>query len=192
MPTSASASALDLYNSHHRKKTLVEEHLERLAKGGGVSSAGTTKPSAPPAPATATAVAAPSGRDAKGSPSSSEISGGSSDSDSSGDEAKRSKHKKRKREKGEKSKSSSKKKKHKKEKKAKKERSKGKPESAGGSVPEAAAKPAWVGDHPWRPFDRDKDLDLKPKAQNPEQMIKTAAALSAGRFQSAGGTRHFL
>eukprot|EP00798_Chlamydomonas_sp_ICE-L_P030369 gene30369-35375_t len=48
---------------------------------------------------------------------------------------------------------------------------------------------SWVGKHPWRPFDRDTDLVIKPKALDPKKLMEGGMA---GMFQSAGGTRHFL
>lgn len=102
---------------------------------------------------------------------------------------------------------------------------------------------AWVGKHPWRPFDRcgtcthasiicwlcemtgcasyflmflaasmhataptpmpasplhllanrrDKDLEIKPKALDPSKILAAQQGALGNKFQSAGGTRHFL
>lgn len=48
-----------------------------------------------------------------------------------------------------------------------------------------------AGDWPWRPFDREKDLEIKPTAKSGAAILKNAGGLG-GKFSSAGGTRHFL
>jgi len=56
-----------------------------------------------------------------------------------------------------------------------------------------APKPApSVAAQPWRPFNREVDLELKPKWLNPQRLLGSAAALIASRFESARGARHFL
>ena len=191
MPSSISAAAYDNFNSQYRKKTLVEEHLERLAKGGGTTSAAgskTQKPIEPTAP-----IDRQKGNDASSGGSDSSDSGSSDDdsdrSDGQKDRKKRGKSESKKRKRDKKvEKKSSKSKKEKTSKKYKKSREK----DVGTKPAPAPSKPTWEGDHPWRPFDRDKDLELKPKAVNPDALKNLAAASTAGRFQSAGGTRHFL
>ena len=155
----------------------MEEHLERLAKGELKTTATRSAPDSEKPPAAAEA-----------SSSSMSRGSGSSDDEEARKQRRHKGSKKRKREKGEmKAKSS---KKHKKDKKGSRRAS---PRASEGRKPaEGAPKPVWEGAHPWRPFDRDKDLDLKPKAANPDQLIRQAAAMTAGRFQSAGNTRHFL
>jgi hypothetical protein len=61
-----------------------------------------------------------------------------------------------------------------------------------GMVPEGAEDEEWVGNHPWRPFDRERDLggsaSLKPKSA--EDILKKSGTLSS-RFGASGG-RAFL
>lgn len=173
-PASAAATAFDQFNSQRRSKTLVEAHLERLAKGEVKTGI----------------VAAPSKTIQAAKATSSSATSSSSSSDEEAIKSHAHKKKKRKREKGDKKAKSSKK--HKKDKDSK--RRKDKPSSSAGAKPasESATQQAWAADHPWRPFDRDKDLDLKPKASKPDQLISQAATMMAGRFKSAGGTRTFL
>ena len=50
----------------------------------------------------------------------------------------------------------------------------------------------WEGKHPWRPFDREKDLGGQSRPTNKEEMLRKTGGLSA-RFQgNAGGGRTFL
>eukprot|EP00898_Chlorokybus_atmophyticus_P009042 jgi/Chlat1/9139/Chrsp97S08431 len=53
--------------------------------------------------------------------------------------------------------------------------------------------PEWAAEHPWQPWDRDKDLAAGPKAaaSNSKQRALQAAALSS-RFGSSGPQRSFL
>ena len=46
---------------------------------------------------------------------------------------------------------------------------------------ENPANAPWAGQHPWRPFDRDKDLLGPSKKITSEDMLKKAGSL-AGRF----------
>ncbi|GFR39678.1 hypothetical protein Agub_g150 [Astrephomene gubernaculifera] len=46
-------------------------------------------------------------------------------------------------------------------------------------------------DWPWRPFDRERDLDLKPKAKSGADLLKSAAALGS-KFSGGNTQRHFL
>lgn len=61
---------------------------------------------------------------------------------------------------------------------------------------ETATKKAKIEDDPnkgmpWRPFEREKDLEIRSsKAVNAKDIIKNANLSS--KFQSAGGTRNFL
>lgn len=48
---------------------------------------------------------------------------------------------------------------------------------------EGRASEAWAGSHPWRPFDRDKDLQQAPKKVTSQDLLKKAGSL-AGRFAS--------
>jgi hypothetical protein len=60
-------------------------------------------------------------------------------------------------------------------------------ERAAASGPQAASGSAASG-HPWRPFDRDKDLQRKPKGLDPAELLKKQAGLGS-RFSSAGASR---
>ena len=51
---------------------------------------------------------------------------------------------------------------------------------------------SWVGSHPWRPFDREKDLNIGPKPVSKEAILKSAGTLGS-RFGGTGaGGRSFL
>ena len=45
--------------------------------------------------------------------------------------------------------------------------------------------------HPWRPFDREKDLNMGPKIADKDRLIKQAGNLTS-RFGSNSGQRNFL
>ena len=45
--------------------------------------------------------------------------------------------------------------------------------------------------HPWRPFDRDKDLIAGPRLGDKDQLMKAAGNLTS-RFGSKTGERSFL
>lgn len=49
----------------------------------------------------------------------------------------------------------------------------------------------WKGTHPWRPFDREKDLNFGPKPVDQQELLKKAGSLH-GRFGGAVGQRTFL
>ena len=50
----------------------------------------------------------------------------------------------------------------------------------------------WEGKHPWRPFDRERDLGAQSRPTNKEELLRKTGGLSA-RFQgNAGGGRTFL
>jgi len=50
----------------------------------------------------------------------------------------------------------------------------------------------WEGKHPWRPFDREKDLNIASKPANKDELLKKAGSLT-GRFGgSTSGQRTFL
>lgn len=49
----------------------------------------------------------------------------------------------------------------------------------------------WKGSHPWRPFDREKDLNIGPKPVNQQELLKKAGSLT-GRFGGPVGQRTFL
>lgn len=210
---SANASVLDHYNTQHRKKSLVEEHLERLARGETAQ-----QPAKKAAAAPAQLPGDANGRGERSGSSSSSSDGSSrssSESDGGGGDGRRGDGtRKRRRERGEgdgrsdrneskrkkrKDKDKEKRKKRKKSSKDSKDKRKDKKTCKAGvqkaAAPAVAAPPkeAWAGEHPWRPFDRDKDLEIKPKVtMDPSQLIRNAAMMNSGRFQSAGGTRHFL
>lgn len=64
----------------------------------------------------------------------------------------------------------------------------GKPAAAGVGGEDAS----WVGSHPWRPFDREKDLNIGPKPVSKEAILKSAGTLGS-RFGGTGaGGRSFL
>lgn len=44
----------------------------------------------------------------------------------------------------------------------------------------------WAGKHPWKPWDRDKDLGAAPKPRTAADLLKQTGALSS-RFGSSGG-----
>lgn len=46
-------------------------------------------------------------------------------------------------------------------------------------------------DWPWRPFDRERDLDIKPKAKSGSEIVRGAAALGS-KFSGGGTQRQFL
>ncbi|KXZ55202.1 hypothetical protein GPECTOR_3g346 [Gonium pectorale] len=77
-------------------------------------------------------------------------------------------------------------KKRKEEKAARKaaKRQKKEEEAAGGAADGGA-------EHPWRPFDRERDLELRPKAKSGSDIVRSAAALGA-KFSGGGVQRHFL
>ena len=51
---------------------------------------------------------------------------------------------------------------------------------------------AWEGKHPWRPFDREKDLNIAARPVSQEDLLKKAGSLT-GRFgNSTSGQRTFL
>ncbi|KAK9813685.1 hypothetical protein WJX73_003743 [Symbiochloris irregularis] len=60
---------------------------------------------------------------------------------------------------------------------ARKER-KRKSKEAGTSAAEAATKPAWAGAHPWRPFDREKDMQPSAKKLTSQDMLKKTGTLA--------------
>ena len=71
--------------------------------------------------------------------------------------------------------------------KAKKEK-----KAAAANQTAAADEEDWEGKHPWRPFDREKDLGGQSRPTNKEEMLRKTGGLSA-RFQgNAGGGRTFL
>ncbi|KAG1661307.1 hypothetical protein FOA52_008654 [Chlamydomonas sp. UWO 241] len=207
----AGGFSFDAYNASMRKKTLLEEHQERMAKGPEPTKKKEAKKEAPAAPA----APAEAKREERAGASSSSSSGSSSgDSDSESDGGRRStkkrssssgkraskdkkrggskKDKDKDRGKGHRDKDSKKRKKHKKEKSRDMERERKRTKGEVGAPPKEE-KEAWqLAGRPWRPFDRDTDLEMKPKAANPQQLIRNAAASNADRFQAAGGTRHFL
>ena len=53
----------------------------------------------------------------------------------------------------------------------------------------------WEGSHPWRPFDREKDLEVTTRPRNQKEFLFQMGDLS-GRFgtnaNSSGGARKFL
>ena len=63
---------------------------------------------------------------------------------------------------------------------------------AGQGAPGTADRPAWASNHPWRPWDRDRDLEIKPAGQTAEGAAKSAQASLSGRFGAGKGPRTFL
>lgn len=51
---------------------------------------------------------------------------------------------------------------------------------------------SWVGAHPWRPFDREKDLNIGPKPVSKEDILKRAGTLGSRFGGNAAGSRQFL
>jgi curved DNA-binding protein CbpA len=84
----------------------------------------------------------------------------------------------------------------KKEKREKKRKAAGPAEggAAAGPAGAAAAGDDWDrAAHPWRPFDREKDLDSgPPKASNPREMLNSLPALGSRFAGTQGGGRSFL
>ncbi|GLI60597.1 hypothetical protein VaNZ11_002769 [Volvox africanus] len=56
-----------------------------------------------------------------------------------------------------------------------------------GGVTEGAGNQDW----PWRPFDRERDLEIKPRAKTGTDIFKNAANLGS-KFSGGGSQRHFL
>ncbi|GIL65882.1 hypothetical protein Vafri_19522 [Volvox africanus] len=56
-----------------------------------------------------------------------------------------------------------------------------------GGVTEGASNQDW----PWRPFDRERDLEIKPRAKTGTDIFKNAANLGS-KFSGGGSQRHFL
>ena len=57
---------------------------------------------------------------------------------------------------------------------------------------DGAEKKTWEGKHPWRPFDREKDLNIAAKPASQQELLKKAGSLS-GRFGgTTSGHRTFL
>lgn len=52
-------------------------------------------------------------------------------------------------------------------------------------------KDTWEGKHPWRPFDREKDLNIGAKPVSQADLLKKAGSLT-GRFGGPVGRRTFL
>ena len=50
---------------------------------------------------------------------------------------------------------------------------------------------SWKGKHPWRPFDREKDMNIGPKPVTQQDLLKKAGSLT-GRFGGQTGQRTFL
>ncbi|KAF5833587.1 hypothetical protein DUNSADRAFT_10038 [Dunaliella salina] len=64
-----------------------------------------------------------------------------------------------------------------------------------GGPPVAAAnsdKAPWVGKHPWKPFDRETDLEIRSgKPKDPQKLMQVQGSLSS-KFSSGGSSRTFL
>uniref|UniRef100_A0A7S3R7C5 J domain-containing protein n=1 Tax=Dunaliella tertiolecta TaxID=3047 RepID=A0A7S3R7C5_DUNTE len=53
-------------------------------------------------------------------------------------------------------------------------------------------KPSWVGKHPWKPFDRETDLEIRGgKPKDPQKLMQVQGSLSS-KFSSGGSSRTFL
>lgn len=74
----------------------------------------------------------------------------------------------------------------------KKRRRKAAEEAGGKKAAGADADDSWVGNHPWRPFDRDRDLAFGPKAVSKEELLKKAGTLDSRFGGGASGNRSFL
>ncbi len=57
--------------------------------------------------------------------------------------------------------------------------------SKGGVGDGSKTKEQWEGNHPWRPFDRDKDLEIARKPANSAAFIAQSGALSS-KFSKGG------
>ncbi len=74
----------------------------------------------------------------------------------------------------------------------KRQKKKRKAEQKQGEASTAAGDDSWnPALHPWRPFDRDKDLNMGPKLADKDQLMKSAGNLTS-RFGSKSGQRNFL
>ena len=74
------------------------------------------------------------------------------------------------------------------EKKIKKRKSK----EVDGASSQGSKESAWEGKHPWRPFDKEKDLNIASRPVTQDELLKKAGSLT-GRFgNSASGQRTFL
>jgi curved DNA-binding protein CbpA len=175
MPTSATARAVEAFNSQYRKKTLMEEHLERLAaekKGGPIvkgQRADDTKGGK---------------EERKRSRDQSESSGESSDESSSSSERERHRKSKHKKDKSKKSKKEKSKKSHKSKDKRRDESWKQKLPAPPPPASKARETEWEAEGHPWQPWDRDKDLERKPMV-NPGKVL---AADAASRFATSSKT----
>ncbi len=58
--------------------------------------------------------------------------------------------------------------------------------------PAAPAAAAWAGAHPWRPFDRDRDLDAGPRPVSKEELLRKSGKLGDRFGGGADGGRSFL
>ena len=161
-PANVAASMLDHFNANNRNKSLVELHLERLAQEAADAASGGVRKIKKQKIADASAAA---GAAAVGA-----SRRGEDDSKGGSKELKKG-SKKGSQKKGAATAAA----------------------AAGGGVGvgPAPAPESWVGHHPWRPFDRETDLVIKPKALDPKELLAKTGSLG-GMFQSAGGTRHFL
>lgn len=75
------------------------------------------------------------------------------------------------------------------EKKLKKRKAK---EVEGGPSGQGSKEGAWEGKHPWRPFDREKDLNIASRPVTQDELLKKTGSLT-GRFgNSNSGQRTFL
>lgn len=71
-----------------------------------------------------------------------------------------------------------------------KKQQQGDKKTSGAPAPKSE-KPAWAGKHPWKPFDRDTDLDLKGKPKDPQKLLQATGNLG-NKFSSGGNSRSFL
>lgn len=77
-------------------------------------------------------------------------------------------------------------------KQAKKDKKSAKASAAAGSAPAEEGDGDWEANHPWRPFDRDRDLGNQVMPQSKEALLKKTGNLTS-RFQgTAEGGRSFL
>lgn len=175
LPMSATAKAVEAFNSQYRKKTMMEEHLERLAaeRRGGKDKGQKAEDKSTTAK-----------EDKKRSRDLSDSSEESSEESSSSSERERhrkSRHKKDKSKKSKKDKKSS-------QKSTKRRDESWKQKLPAPSAPASKTREAdWEAEgHPWQPWDRDKDLERKPAAMmNPGKVL---AADAASRFATSSKT----
>lgn len=75
----------------------------------------------------------------------------------------------------------------------KKKKKKRKAEEQSKGKTDAAAADEWDPTvHPWRPFDREKDLNIGPKVVSKEELLKKSGTLDSRFAGTPSGQRSFL